>query len=103
MYALGVDERFYLEMEVRHPGVQYRELSIEISQSWGYVGDLARTVREREDQDLLFSHSRRLYASGRLPATPGVYSVRVRLEERGPDLPEPIVIERELPIQGGSR
>jgi len=102
-YALGLGEVFYFEIEVGHPGVQYRELSIDISQSWGFVGDLARTVGEREDQVLLFSHSRRLYTSGRLPVTPGVYSIRVRVEERGPDLPSPIIIERELPIQGVSR
>ncbi len=103
MYALGLGETFYLEIEVRHPGVQYRELSIAISQSWGFVGDLASTTGEREDQLLLSSRSRGLYVVGRLPVTPGVYSLRVRVEERGPDLPSPIIIERELPIHGASR
>jgi hypothetical protein len=102
-YALGLGEVFYLELEVRHPGVQYRELSIQISQSWGFVGDLARTFGEREDQVLLFSHRRAVYVKGRLPVTQGVYSIHVRVEERGPDLPSPIIIERELPIHSGVR
>ena len=102
-YALGLGEMFYLEIEVRHPGVQYRELSIAISQSWGFVGDLSSGNFEREDQVLLLLRNRGLYVAGRLPVTPGVYSIRVRVEERGPDIPSPIIIERELPIHGASR
>jgi hypothetical protein len=99
MYALRLGDPYYLEIEVHHPGVQYRELSIQLSQSWGHAGDLANTVGEREDQVILFNHSRWLYASGRLPAMPGEYSLRVRVEERGRDLPNPIIIEKELRIR----
>jgi hypothetical protein len=99
MYGLRLGEPYRLEIVVQHPGVQYRELSIQLSQSWGYAGDLAATSGEREDQLLLFSHSRPLYAVGRLPGVPGVYSLHIRVEERGRDLPNPIIIERELRIQ----
>jgi hypothetical protein len=98
-YALRLGEPYYLEIVVHHPGVQYRELSIQLSQSWGYPGDLVNTVAEREDQVLLSSHVRELETVGRLPTAVGVFNLHVRVEERGRDLPTPILLERDLIIR----
>jgi hypothetical protein len=98
-YALRLGESYYLEIVVHHPGVQYRTLSIQVSQSWGDHLHLVNSAAEREDQVLLSNPSRGIYGASRLPTAVGMYSLHVRVEEQGRDLPTPILIERDLIIQ----
>jgi hypothetical protein len=100
-YPLRLGGFIYMTVAVAHPGIEYRELAVRITSSWtGHIGgDLPGTNGLREDQVLLRDPLRTVSGRDTLPEAPGTYSIRITIEERGRDLPAPVVIEQTVAIR----
>lgn len=90
--------RIALETYVNNPRVSFRSISVGATMNWEDYEVLIPDVPQREDTyvtGVIFRQT-----SGDFPQTISpTHRIQIRIVETGGDLPEPFIIEHELPIR----